>query len=97
MNEKITWSEALEKTDPINDITGSLFSSSAYDNFSSEESAFVDGVESTQSYFNNIIEALKQTYQKCDKSQAFEVLAQHYGLTADEVKEVLDMTTGKKD
>lgn len=29
--------------------------------------------------------------------QAFEVLAQHYGLTADEVKEVLDMTTGKKD
>lgn len=28
--------------------------------------------------------------------QAFEVLAKHYGLTADEVKEVLDMTTGKR-
>lgn len=56
----MTFEEALSECET--DITGSLWGVD-YDNFSPEESAFVDGVNQTQQYFKKIIEALKEAYE----------------------------------
>ena len=60
----MTWEDALMLTNGDYDITGSLPCLCEYDNFSSEETAFVEGVQATQKYFNDIILRLKNTYTK---------------------------------
>ena len=57
----MTFDEAIKKADSSNDITGEMLSP-GYDNFSVEEDAYVNGVNNTQDYFENVINELRETY-----------------------------------
>lgn len=59
----ITWKEALFETE--DDITGALIGGD-YDNFSAEETAYVEGVEAAQYHFKSVIRALKRKYGEED-------------------------------
>ena len=52
----MNFDKALDTTGQ--DITG-VVTTGAYDNFSAEEEAFVEGVDSTQDYYNDIISELR--------------------------------------
>ena len=53
----MNFDKALDTTGQ--DITG-VVTTGSYDNFSAEEEAFVEGVESTQDYYNDIIFELRE-------------------------------------